>query len=119
MQILHRIFRRQTIAIMVRQALRDEPRVSRKAIMQGQDLLAAALGASWQSASRESAAGMVLVLLARNSELEDFVNERGWELVLTSVGDHSRVVMDISPRAMSDIRAWQTTRLEALLAKAA
>ena len=119
MELLHRILRRQAIAIMVRRALRTEPGVTRRAIMQAQDLLADALGRSWQRASREAAAGMVLVWLARQSELDDYVNERGWELILTSVGDHSRIVMDISPRAMPDLRAWQAVRLEALLAKAA
>ena len=119
MKFLSRIFRRQAIAIMVREALRAQSGVTRRAIMQCHDLLSDALGQSWQRASREAAAGMVLVRLARDSELDDFVNERGWEMVLTSVGDHSRTIMDISPRAMSDLRAWQATRLEALLAKAA
>ena len=119
MKFLSRLFRRQAIAIMARQALSAQSGVSRRAIMQAQDLLAAALGRGWRRASREAAAGMVLVLLARSAELGDFANEYGWELVLTAVGDHSRTVMEISPRAMPDLRAWQAARLEALLAKAA
>ena len=119
MQYINRILKRYATATLVSQGLRREQKVTRRAIMQCHDLLSDALGQSWQRASREAAAGMVLVLLARESELDDFFNDRGWEMVLTSVGDHSRMVMDISPRTMSDIRAWQATRLEALLAKAA
>ena len=119
MQYINRILKRYATATLVSQGLRREQKVTRRAIMQAQDLLAAALGRGWRRASREAAAGMVLVLLARSAELGDFANEYGWELVLTAVGDHSRTVMEISPRAMPDLRAWQAARLEALLAKAA
>ena len=116
---LNRIIKRQAVAAMVRQALRKEQKVTRKAIMECQALLEEALGESWHRASREAAAGMVLVRLAKDSALDEVINDRGWDLVLTFVGDHSRLVAQISPRAMQDIHAWQSARLEALLAHAA
>ena len=119
MNFLNRFFRQFAIAALVRQALRKEQKLTRKAIMNCQALLADALGESWHRSSREAAAGMVLVRLAKDAALEDCINDRGWDLVLTAVGDHSRLVTQISPRAMADIYAWQSVRLDLLLARAA
>ena len=119
MQFLIKFLQRQMTAALVRQALRKELKPGRKAIMDCQALLTDALGPSWQATSREAAAGLILVRLAKDAALEDYLNDFGWDLVLTAVGDHSRLVTQVSPRAMADIHAWQSARLEQLLARAA
>lgn len=119
MQALIKFLQRQMTAALVRRALRKELKLSRKAIMDCQALLTDALGVSWQLTSREAAAGLVLVRLAKDAPLDDYLNDLGWDLVLTAVGDHSRLVRQISSRAMADIHAWQSARLDLLLAKAA
>jgi Mn-dependent DtxR family transcriptional regulator len=119
MRYLNRILKRYTTAALVRQGLRKEKKVTRRAIIECQDFLAEALGESWHRASREAAAGLVLLRLAREAVLDDYLTDRGWDSVLTCVGDHSQIVRFVSARAMSDIHAWQSNRLEALLAKAA
>ena len=119
MQFMINFLQRQLTAALVRQALRKDVKLSRKAIMDCQKLLTEALGVSWQLTSREAAAGLVLIRLAKDATLEDYLNDRGWDLVLTAVGDHSRLVTQVSSRAMADIHAWQSARLDLLLAKAA
>lgn len=119
MKYLHRIFKRHATAALVKRALREDRDVSFKTIMACLHLLAGALGESWHRVSREAAAGMVLVMLAKEAALGDYVNEFGWELVLTFVGEHADIVRYVSPRARTDIDAYQTARLETLLAQAA
>jgi hypothetical protein len=119
MQFLSRFLKRQINAALVRRALNKHRKVSRKAILEAQVLLEEALGRDWQRTSREAAAGLVLIRLAKDAALEDYLNDLGWDLVLTAVGDHSRLVTQISLRAMADIHAWQSARLDLLLAKAA
>ena len=108
MQFLERIFKRQATARLI----------DHKAIVDCIDLLAGA-HENWSDVSREAAAGMVLVMLAKNARLGDYVNDTGWELVLTFIGDHPEIVDYVSPRAMTDIGARQLTRHDGLLARAA
>ena len=78
-------------------------------------LLANGLGETWKTASKEAAAGMVLVVLAKNIELKNHLNNNGWKLVLSFVSTNPKIARDISPRTMSQIFAYQATTQEPLL----
>jgi hypothetical protein len=116
MKYLRRIFNRRATAELVKRALREDRYVSFKAITACLDLLAGALGRNWYRASREAAAGMVLVMLAKEAKLGDYVNDLGWNLVLTFVGENAEIVRYLSPRAMTEISARQAVQPGALLA---
>lgn len=119
MKFIHRILKRQAAATLVRQALCAERKVNRKAIMECIDLLAGAHGENWSRVSREAAAGMALVMLAKQATLGAYVNDSGWELVPTFIDDHPEIARYVSPRAMRDIDVRQATRLDRLPAEAA
>jgi hypothetical protein len=119
MKILDMLFRRNTVAALARQGLLAERPAGRKPISGSLQLIAGALGDSWKQLSCEAAAGMVLVALAKDSKLQSCLNDRGWELVLTFVGERPELVRHLSPRALADVDAYQAKRLGALLASAA
>ena len=119
MKMLKNLFKRRAAATLVRQGLRDEYQASRKTIMDSLELFSGALGDSWSEVSREAAAGMVLVALAKNASLGSYVNATGWQLVLAFIGDHPQLVRYVSPRAIADIGAYRASSIETPLAQAA
>jgi hypothetical protein len=71
------------------------------------ELIRGSLGETWKSASKEAAAGMVLVALAKNAELKHFLNSNGWKLVVCFVRSNPYIAKDLSPRTMGEIFAYQ------------
>ncbi len=119
MRLLRNLFKKRAAADLVSQGLRDDNRLSRKVILDSLQLFSGALGDSWREVSREAAAGMVLVALAKNSSLRHTVNATGWKLVLAFVGDHPELFRFVSPRAIADICAYRTAGADAFIAQAA
>jgi len=119
MKLIRNLFKKRAAAALVKQGLRDDCQLPGKTIMDSLQLFAGALGDSWQRVSREAAAGMVLIALAKNSSLANYVNACGWQLVLAFVADQPDLVRFISPRAMADIGAYRAADAEPLLAQAA
>jgi len=78
-------------------------------------LLANGLGETWKTASKESAAGMVLVVLAKNIELKNYLNSNGWKLVMSFVRTNPKIARDISPQTLGQIFAYQATAHEPML----
>ena len=70
-------------------------------------LVANAMGETWKTLSKEAAAGVVLVVLAKNTMLTNFVNAAGWELVLNLVKTNPVIARDISPKTRAEINAFR------------
>jgi hypothetical protein len=58
---------------------------------------------------------MVLVVLAKNIELKNYLNNNGWKLVLSFVRTNPKLARDISPRTLRQIFAYQATAHEPML----
>jgi len=119
MKLLKNLFKKHAVADLVRQGLRGEFQMPRETIMDSLQLFSGALGDSWREVSREAAAGMVLVALAKNSSLQHCINATGWKLVLAFVGNQPELFRFVSPRAIADIRAYRTAGADTLIAPAA
>ena len=53
--------------------------------------------------TRETAAGMVLVVLAKNVRLRDYINAAGWDLVLNLIKTNPELADDIAPKTLTEI----------------
>ena len=94
-------------AALVKRGLANEKLANCKQIMDCILFLANGLGETWKSASKEAAAGMVLVVLAKNAELKNFLNSNGWNLVVSFVRANPHIAKDLSPRTMGEIFSYQ------------
>jgi hypothetical protein len=93
---------------MARKGLAQKESVSLGQIRESISLLARALGETWTSTSREAAAGMLLVVMAKNTDLRQYLNGNGWRLVARFVTANPEIASNISPRTMGEIFAYQT-----------
>ena len=119
MKMIRNLFKRHAATALVKQGLKHDVMANRKSITDCLHLLAGAMGESWNRVTREAAAGMALVALNKNSALQESLNDIGWELVLTFLGDHPEYVRHLSSRALGDIDTYQSRRLGCLLARPA
>jgi len=115
MKFFDNLNKKANAAALVRHGLANADTVSVKQIMDCIYLLANGLGETWKKASKEAAAGMVLVALAKNIELKSYLNNNGWKLVLSFIRTNPKIVGDISPRTMGEIFAYQATTQEPML----
>lgn len=104
---------------LVAAGLLAERKVARGAISNCIYLLAGSLGDSWRSLSRETAAGMVLLALAKDSALGGYLNKFGWELVIGCIATLPAMANSLSPRALLEIDAYLTAARAARLPAAA
>ena len=109
MKIFDRINKKSNAARLVKGGLANENTASFKQIMDCIYLLANGLGETWKSASKEAAAGMVLIALAKNAELKSYLNNNGWKLVVSFVRSNPNIAKALSPRTMSEIFSYQQT----------
>jgi hypothetical protein len=68
-------------------------------------LLAGSLGDSWRALGREAAAGMVLLALAKDSALENHLNDCGWKLVSGCIDSLPSPTRSLHPRTLREILA--------------
>jgi len=115
MKFFNNINKKSTAATLVKHGLANEDTASVKQIMDCIYLLANGLGETWKTASKESAAGMVLVVLAKNIELKNYLNSNGWKLVMSFVRTNPKIARDISPQTLGQIFAYQATAHEPML----
>jgi hypothetical protein len=115
MKFFNNINKKSNAALLVKHGLANEDTASFKQIRDCIYLLANGLGETWKMASKEAAAGMVLVALAKNIELSNYLNNTGWKLVLSFVYANPTIAKDISPRTMGEIFAYQATAQEPML----
>ncbi|MCG6888901.1 MAG: hypothetical protein LJE92_04885 [Gammaproteobacteria bacterium] len=115
MKFFDNLNKKANAAALVKRGLANADTVTFKQIMDCIYLLANGLGETWKKASKEAAAGMVLVALAKNIELKSYLNNNGWKLVLSFIRTNPKIVGDISPRTMGEIFAYQATLQEPML----
>jgi len=70
-------------------------------------IVANVLGETWKTASKEIAAGIVLVVLAKNAMLKDYINAAGWDLVLNLIITNPEFAKDIAPGTLAEINTYQ------------
>ncbi len=116
MNLFNNFYKKTTAATLVKQGLANDVTASSKQIKDCIVLLANGLGETWKSASKEAAAGMVLVALAKNDALKNYLNHNGWNLVLTFVHANPKIAKAISPRTMGEIFSYQALAPQAMLA---
>ena len=116
MNLFNNFYKKTTAAMLVKEGLADEATASSKQIKDCIVLLANGLGETWKTASKEAAAGMVLVALAKNDALKNYLNNNGWNLVLTFVHANPKIAKAISPRTMGEIFSYQASAPQAMLA---
>lgn len=110
MKFLVNLRKNSVAADLVKQGLANAQSVSTRRIRDCILLLANGLGETWKSASKEAAAGMALVALAKNAELGSFLNSRGWKLVISFITANPEIARNISPRTLGEIFAHQQNR---------
>ena len=116
MKFFGKINKNPDAAALVKRGLANETMANRKQIMACIFFLANDLGETWKSVSKEAAAGMVLVALAKNAELKHFLNSNGWKLVVSFVRSNPYIAKDLSLRTMGEIFAYQQAERAPMLA---
>ena len=96
-------------ATLVINGLARRDSTSHKQVREHMLRLARGLGEIWKSASREAAAGMVLLALAQNRDLRQYLNNHGWNLVIDFVTANPEIAKHISPRTIGEILSYEMT----------
>ncbi|MCP4874556.1 MAG: hypothetical protein GY896_03650 [Gammaproteobacteria bacterium] len=94
-------------ATLVKKGLVNEDTVTMKEIMNCIFLVADGTRETWKYVSKEAAAGMVLVILLKDTMLENYLNAAGWDLVLTFVKSNPKIAKDISQRTWAEINSYR------------
>jgi hypothetical protein len=115
MKFFNNMNKKSNAATLVKHGLANEDTASVKQILDCIYLLANGLGETWKTASKEAAAGMVLLTLAKNIDLANYLNNNGWKLVLSFISTNPKIARDISARTMGQIFAYQATAHEPML----
>ena len=116
MKFFKNLNKKSSAATLVREGMVNRESVTIKEIADCVFLLANNTGEAWKNASKEAAAGMALIVLARNSELKNYLNATGWKLVVSFVKSSPDIARDISPRTMGEIFSYQLAAREPMLA---
>ncbi len=94
-------------AILVENGLVSEQAITREEILDCVFIVADVMGETWKTMTRETAAGMVLVVLAKNARLKDYINTAGWDLVSNLIKTNPEITKDIAPEALAEINLYQ------------
>ena len=98
-----------TTARLVENGLVNGEAVTRKEILDCEFLVADVMREKWKSMTRETAAGMVLVVLAKNARLKDYINATGWALVSNLIKTKPEIAKDIAAGTLMEINSYQAT----------
>ena len=115
MKFFKNLNKKSSATTLVREGMVNQESVTIKEIADCVFLLANNTGEAWKSASKEAAAGMVLIVLAKNSDLKNYLNATGWKLVLSFVKSSPDIAKDLSPRTIGEIFSYQLAAREPLL----
>ena len=107
MNFFKNINKSDSTAILVENGLVSEQAMTRKEILDCVFIVADVMRETWQTMTRETAAGMVLVVLAKNARLKDYVNTIGWDLVLNLIKTNPEIADDIAPGTLAEINMYQ------------
>ena len=107
MNFFKNINKLDSTAMLVENGLVSERAITRKEILDCVFIVADVMRETWQTMTRETAAGMVLVVLAKNARLKDYINAAGWGLVLNLIKTNPEIAKDITPEALAEINLYQ------------
>ena len=107
MNFFKNINKSDSTAMLVENGLVSEQAISREEILDCVFIVADVMRETWQTMTRETAAGMVLVVLAKNAKLKDYINAIGWGLVLNLIKTNPEIADDIAPETLADINLYQ------------
>ncbi len=96
-----------TTARLVEIGLANGEAITRKEILDCEFLVADVMREKWGTMTKETAAGMVLVVLAKNGLLKDYINSAGWELVSNLIKTNPELADDIAPGTLAEISLYQ------------
>ncbi|MCZ6798189.1 MAG: hypothetical protein O7D36_09590 [Gammaproteobacteria bacterium] len=107
MNFFKNINKSDSTALLVENGLVSEQAISREEILDCVFIVADVMRETWQTMTRETAAGMVLVVLAKNARLKDYLNAAGWDLVLTLINTNPELADDMAPGTLTEINLYQ------------
>ena len=107
MSFFKNINKTNSAAVLVEKALVSGKTKTKKEIIDCIFLLANSMGDTWKNMSKEAAAGLALVVFAKNSMLKSYLNPIGWNLVLNFIESNPKLVRDISPGTLAEINSYQ------------
>jgi hypothetical protein len=107
MNFFKNINKSDSTALLVENGLVSEQAISREEILDCVFIVADVMRETWQTMTRETAAGMVLVVLAKNARLKDYLNAAGWDLVLTLINTNPELTDDMAPGTLTEINLYQ------------
>ena len=107
MNFLKNINNSATTARLIENGLANGEAVTRKEILDCEFLVADVMREKWNSMTRETAAGIVLVVLAKNTRLKDYINAAGWHLVSNLVKTNPEFAKDMAAGALAEINSYQ------------
>jgi hypothetical protein len=104
--------KKATTASLVENGLNNEKAVTRKEIQDCVFIVADVMSEIWKTASKETAAGIVLVVLAKNAMLKNTINATGWNLVSNLFKTNPEIAADISSGTLAEINRYQASGFE-------
>jgi len=107
MNFFKNINKSDSTAILVENGLVSEQAMTREEILDCVFLVADVMREPWQTMTRETAAGMVLVILAKNARLKDYINAAGWDLVLNLIKTNPELAIDMAPETLAEINLYR------------
>ncbi len=107
MNFFKNINKSDSTAILVENGLVSERAMTREEILDCVFLVADVMRETWQTMTRETAAGMILVVLAKNARLKDYINAAGWDLVLNLIKTNPELAKDMAPETLAEINLYR------------
>lgn len=114
MNYFNNINKKGATTVLVKRGLADQDAVSGKEIRDCIYLLECALGDTWKETSRQAAAGMVLMSLAKDKALSQILNACGWNLVMALVQSVPRITREISSHKRAEIDDYRSSMTMAM-----
>ena len=107
MNFFKNINKSHSTAMLVENGLVSEQAITREEILDCVFIVADVMGETWKTMTRETAAGLVLVVLAKNAKLKDYINAIGWGLVLNLIKTNPELAIDMAPETLAEINLYQ------------
>ena len=95
------------VTTLVQQGLANSEIVTAQQIRDCIYLLGSSLGDTWKAASKEVAAGMALLALARDAQLPQYLNRNGWMLVMSFITANPGMASSLSLRTIGEIISYR------------
>ena len=111
MNFFKNINKRSRTTTLVKNGLVNTEIKSSEEILDCIFIVADVMGDTWKTASKEIAAGIVLVVLAKNAMLKDYINAAGWDLVLNLIKTNPEFAKDIAPGTLAEINMYQAAAI--------